>query len=261
MDRAGERVALPRSAIPSVTVTRMDRARLPDVVVERIRRERYDPRKTQFDYLHLRDLKAQLQAAFARLPNVSGPGLDLFCGTQPYREMIPVKPVWGLDLDRHFGRTDVVSSVPLPFADATFGLVVCTQALHMVADPVATVREIGRVLKPGGAAVVTVPHIFRKEIPQEQQFSSEALRTLFRGWDFRCDGFGGRLSVVMYALAGLHNAFARRAAPARLLGIPLAGALNACAIATCKLTTRRANTFNASWLVVAKPIASSTPQP
>ena len=76
----------------------MDRARLPDVVVERIRRERYDPRKTQFDYLHLRDLKAQLQAAFARLPNVSGPGLDLFCGTQPYREMIPVKPVWGLDL-------------------------------------------------------------------------------------------------------------------------------------------------------------------
>lgn len=48
------------------------------------------------------------------------------------------------------------ADLPLPFRDGTFALVVCTQALHLVRDPAATVRQMRRVLAPGGHAGGTV---------------------------------------------------------------------------------------------------------
>ena len=251
MDGAGTRVAVVDRPDVSLTYTRMDRARLAETAVERIRRERFAPRITQFDYLHLRDLRTQLLVAFAGLPPTSGPALDLFCGTQPYREMIPVKRVWGLDLDQHFGRTDVVGSVPLPFADASFGLVLCTQAMHIVDDPAGTVREIGRVLKPGGSAIITVPNIFRREIPQERKFSRGELIGLFAGWDAALVGFGGLGSAFMYAVAGIMNGVYRRWRFARIPGAPAAILANAIGGAIDALTRASRTRAPASWLVVA----------
>ena len=227
MDGAGRRVVVVVRSDFGVKHTRMDRPRLAESAVERIRRERYAPRRVQFDYLHLRDLRARLLAAFAALPNISGPALDLFCGTQPYREMIPVKPVWGLDLARHFGRTDVIGGVPLPFADASFGIILCSQAIHMIDDPAGTVREIARVLKPGGSAIVTIPHIFRREIPQERKLSSAELLEIFAGWDATLIGFGGLGSALMCATAGIMNSVYRRWGFARALGAPAAILANA----------------------------------
>jgi SAM-dependent methyltransferase len=42
----------------------------------------------------------------------------------------------------------------LPFADASFDLVVSTLSMHHWADPRAGLAEIGRVLRPGGRALV-----------------------------------------------------------------------------------------------------------
>lgn len=42
----------------------------------------------------------------------------------------------------------------LAFADASFDLVICNSVLHHVADPVAALREIGRVAKPTGAILL-----------------------------------------------------------------------------------------------------------
>ena len=44
----------------------------------------------------------------------------------------------------------------LPFADATFDLVVCVTALEFTASPVQAVAEMVRVLAPGGRLVVGV---------------------------------------------------------------------------------------------------------
>jgi SAM-dependent methyltransferase len=71
---------------------------------------------------------------------------------------------WDADQRRpSFLIGDVAS---LPFPDASFDLVVSTLSMHHWADPAAGMAEIGRVLRPGGRALVwdfrpgARPHLF-----------------------------------------------------------------------------------------------------
>lgn len=234
-----------------MTALRDGRPPLSERTIERIRRERYKPRLTQCDYLHLRDLNNALAESFARVEVPPGPALDLYCGTQPYRALIPTRPVWGIDIDRHFGRIDVAGTVPLPFTDGAFSLVLCTQALHLVDDPTETVREMHRVLTTGGRAIVTVPHIFRRELTSERKLSADQLRTLFTGWDVSVCGFGGLGSALAYFPASLANGAARRW-PALRVVLPLVGVgLNISGGLADFLLSPFATNLPASWIIVA----------
>lgn len=48
----------------------------------------------------------------------------------------------------------------LPFADATFDRVICSEVLEHVDHPARAARELVRVLKPGGCLAVSVPTAF-----------------------------------------------------------------------------------------------------
>lgn len=53
---------------------------------------------------------------------------------------------------------DIVSDITaIPVPDATFDAVMCTEVLEHVPDPVAALKELNRVLKPGGYLLITAP--------------------------------------------------------------------------------------------------------
>lgn len=56
------------------------------------------------------------------------------------------------------GRFCVASAEVLPFRDRSFDAVLCMDVLEHVNSPAAAMREIGRVLAPGGVAYVTTPN-------------------------------------------------------------------------------------------------------
>jgi SAM-dependent methyltransferase len=173
--------------------------------LQRIRRSRRHPRPTQFDYLHVRRLVADLAAALEEVAPHAGDVLDVYCGARPYDDLLPkgTHPV-GFDVvGNPYGVADVVADDFLPFPDASFDLILCTQAFDYLGSPEAAVAEFRRVLRPGGAAVVTVPLVW--EYPRHElvhRFSGPQLVALFGGWaDVRVRENGGR-GVAWATLTG-----------------------------------------------------------
>jgi SAM-dependent methyltransferase len=175
----------------------------PDVV-RVMKRTRRNPRPTQFDYLHVRRLLGDLSTALARASTGAVDVLDVFCGCRPYDDLLPAgSQCIGFDIDNHYGVADVVSDEFLPFEDASFDLVLCTEAFHYVSDPVAGVAEIRRVLRPGGAVVLAVPFVWEYDRRiLEHRFTEQELAALFVGWtDVEVVENGGR-AVVWATLTG-----------------------------------------------------------
>jgi SAM-dependent methyltransferase len=55
-------------------------------------------------------------------------------------------------------------NAPFPFPDATFDVVFFCEILeHMTHDPLTVIREINRVLRPGGQLILTTPNVGRIE--------------------------------------------------------------------------------------------------
>lgn len=94
--------------------------------------------------------------------------LDAACGEGILRRYVPQRHHYtGVDfssrpLERAFRyhpadyfRADLTR---LPFASATFDLVISIQALQYLQDPALAVSQIARVLKPGGHFLVSVPN-------------------------------------------------------------------------------------------------------
>jgi ubiquinone/menaquinone biosynthesis C-methylase UbiE len=70
-------------------------------------------------------------------------------GVDPSAPMIAVARSKGLR-----ARFAIAAAESLPFADASFDAVVTTISMHHWVDPAAGLRELARVLRPGGRAVI-----------------------------------------------------------------------------------------------------------
>jgi 2-polyprenyl-3-methyl-5-hydroxy-6-metoxy-1,4-benzoquinol methylase len=60
----------------------------------------------------------------------------------------------GVDIDFHVFRLGPEGESKLPYAQASFDLVTCNSVLHHLADPVAALNEMARVLTPEGALLL-----------------------------------------------------------------------------------------------------------
>ncbi|HTB62367.1 MAG TPA: class I SAM-dependent methyltransferase [Opitutales bacterium] len=88
---------------------------------------------------------------------------------------------------------------PLPYPDATFDLVTCTEVIEHLEHYRFTLREIYRVLKPGGRLVVTTPNILNMK--SRARYFCYGFFNLFGPLHFRESALhstGGHINPVSY---------------------------------------------------------------
>lgn len=109
--------------------------------------------------------------------------LDLGCGASPYAKLFPNRTTFDIDPD---ANPDVVGDVHrMPFPDGAFEMVLCTEMLEHVHSPKEAIREMFRVLKPGGRIVLTTRFVFPlHEVPHDYwRFTKYSLHQLFDDWE------------------------------------------------------------------------------
>jgi SAM-dependent methyltransferase len=104
-------------------------------------------------------------AGYAYAAQVLGPGrvLDLGCGTGHSFHLLAPRETVGVDIDPEAlagqERETVVADMrDLPFEDDSFDGVIAAHSVEHVPDPAAVLREVARVMRPGGVALVTTPN-------------------------------------------------------------------------------------------------------
>jgi SAM-dependent methyltransferase len=93
------------------------------------------------------------------------------------------------------GRTVLLGNVEkgLPFPDSSFDGVVAKDLLEHVDDPVAVVREVARVLKPGGRVFASSPDAQRwvwDDYTHRRPFTRKSYRLLFADEGFEVEDVG-----------------------------------------------------------------------
>ncbi len=102
---------------------------------------------------------------------VHGKLLDVGCGSKPYQDTYfsAATSYVGVDYASEKSRPDIIASaLSLPLDNESFDTVVSTELLEHVPDPLRALREMHRVLKPGGYLILSTPMYWpRHEIPHD----------------------------------------------------------------------------------------------
>jgi SAM-dependent methyltransferase len=169
----------------------------------------------------------------------SGKVVDVGCGAQPYRSLLPTGTVYvGLDIanaEEAFGYAppDVVHFDGGRWPEATRGadVILCTEVLEHVLDPAAMLREAFAALKPGGRLLLTVPFAARWHfVPYDYwRYTPSSLKHLLEAAGFQSvvvHARGDALTVACYKLQALFLPFLlpQRASAARALALRLLAA-------------------------------------
>src|ERR1700693_5596054 len=91
--------------------------------------------------------------------------IDIGAGDAPYRELFGGQRY--VTLDRadtpHSGEVDMHGYADsIPVEDGSFDVVLCTQVLEHVAQPLDALREFRRVLRSGGIMIATVAFVWEE---------------------------------------------------------------------------------------------------
>jgi ubiquinone/menaquinone biosynthesis C-methylase UbiE len=130
-----------------------------------------------------------------------GRALDVGAGTAKYAEMIKKNVSEYVTTDFEKGDAiDVVADCrKLPFEDESFDTVICMQVLEHVEHAWFAGKEMERVLKKGGHAIVTVPFLVGHHAdPQDfYRYTPQGLASLFPNMEvIEARGYGGIFMIL-----------------------------------------------------------------
>ena len=143
---------------------------------------------------------------------IRGNVLDLACGQEPsYWRILDLKNsgkvrLVGIDYNPAFRPAivaDLIHSIPI--MDATADVVIVSGFLHIPPDPKEFLKEVKRVLKPGGCLLLTAPLVFpyTTEPTDYWRFTEEGLSWLLYNagfTDFEIVPVGNRFSAAAFLL-------------------------------------------------------------
>lgn len=189
---------------------------------------RLDPRRTSVQYAVRRPLVDWLRAQDVRGLSV----LDVGCGDRPYEPLLGgTTKVIGFDVPGN-EYADLHGSIDaIPVDEGSFDVALCLQVLEHVPDPAAAIRELRRVVRPGGRVLLSTHGVypFHPNPDDLWRWTHQGLERLFRAngeWtSVTVTPGAGTAATVAMLLAHVTDLACKRA-HVRPLALPLTAALN-----------------------------------
>lgn len=107
-----------------------------------------------------------LELLLAAQPYMRGRLLDVGCGKRPYALIYERHVELSIGTEVQFSpygtaAADLIGyAEELPFADASFDTILCTEVLEHTRHPFQVLTELARLLKPGGHLILSTPFIY-----------------------------------------------------------------------------------------------------
>ena len=189
--------------------------------------------------------------------------LDVGCGVKPYEPFFAgvVAEYVGVDVANPAAELEgTVEEIPVP--DGSFELVLCTQTLEHVEDPARAVRELRRVVAPGGRVLVSTHgvQVYHPNPVDYWRWTHAGLERLFREnafWSTVTVTPGSGTTACIGMLVSTYIALLAKRARVPGLGAPFIATVNAAARAmdraSSQLREPRPGTIFANYHVVAEP--------
>jgi SAM-dependent methyltransferase len=159
--------------------------------------------------------------------------LDVGCGEKPYAPLFAPHVAEYVGVDVANPAADLEGTVEaIPVADASYDVVLCTQTLEHAADPARAVRELRRVVAPGGRVLASTHgvQVYHPNPDDLWRWTHAGLERLFRengDWSSVTVTPGSGTAACLGMLIAHYADLVAKRARVRPLGLPFVAAANA----------------------------------